>query len=95
MIITGTVNETPYNPTSPPVSPLRATTRTLGQTTEQLLTTEPRTVERTTHMADVASETLLLNKIKKKLDSVLVRSLYSLCNRGHNFSTACNTVFLP
>ena len=55
------------------MSPLRTTTRTLGETTEQGLTSEPRTMERTvTHMADVASETLLLNKIKKKLDSVLV-----------------------
>lgn len=81
MIITGTVNETPYTPTSPPMSPLPTATRTLEQTTEQLMTTEPRTVERTTHMADVASETILLNKIKKKLDSVLVRSLYSLYKR--------------
>ncbi len=78
MIITGTVEEAAYTATSPPMSPLRTTTpRTLGQTTEHALMSEPRTMERTsTHMADVASETILLNKIKKKLDSVLVRFFF-------------------
>ena len=74
-MIAGTVDETPRSPSSPPMSPLRTTARTLGQTTDQLLTTEARTMERSVHMADVASETMLLNKIKKKLDSVLVRYL--------------------
>ncbi|XP_028402688.1 jouberin-like [Dendronephthya gigantea] len=69
---TGSVEEIPYIPSSPPMSPLRTTTRTMGQTTEHALTAEPQTMAHTsTHMADVASETLLLNKIKKKLDSVL------------------------
>ena len=71
-MIAGPVDETPRSPISPPMSPLRTTTRTLGQT-DQLLTTEARTMERSARMADVASETILLNKIKKKLDSVLVR----------------------
>ena len=72
------MEEAPYTPTSPPMSPLRTTNRTLGQTTEHLLTSEPRTLERTsTHLADVASETILLNKIKKKLDSVLVRFIHA------------------
>ena len=72
------MGESSYTPASRPISPLRTTNRTLGQTTEDTLTSEPRTMERTsTHMADVASETILLNKIKKKLDSVLVRLTYS------------------
>lgn len=79
LCVAGSVEEIPHVPSSPPMSPLRTTTRTLGQTTERALTAEPQTMIHTsTHMADVASETILLNKIKKKLDSVLVRTLTHL-----------------
>ena len=88
-MIAGTVDETPRSPISPPMSPLRTTTRTLAQT-DQLLTTEARTMERSARMADVASETILLNKIKKKLDSVLVR----LLSHDAIFLATCNTVLL-
>ena len=70
MCVLGVQDQSLFTPASPPTSPIPLTSRSLGQTTEGTMTHDSRSMERTT-MADVASETLLLSKIKKKLDSVL------------------------
>lgn len=81
----GVQDETPYTPASPPASPLPSTSRTLGETTQDMMTHDSRNMQRTT-MADIASETMLLNKIKTKLDSVLDSSSGSIALQRTNIA---------
>lgn len=85
IIISGELlGETPPRiPVNPPPSSLPLTNRTFVRSPNDAGTSEEQKAKHTSRsFADVASETLLLNKIKKKLDSVLVRYLYKLENNG-------------
>ncbi|XP_046857215.1 jouberin-like [Xenia sp. Carnegie-2017] len=67
------LGETPAHiPVNPPPSSLPLTNRTLVRSPNDAGTSEEQKAKHTSQsFADVASETLLLNKIKKKLESVL------------------------